>query len=202
MRTVMIILALLASLCIPVLPGLHLHAGTSMTATPPDQEGPFYPVVRRADEDSDLVHVAGQSEPATGNILHLAGAVRTVEGDPVAGAVVEIWQTDPHGRYNDARDRSPGRRDPNFQYWGKAVTGGDGSYSFVTLVPGGYHPRPPHIHFKVWVDGKERLTSQMYFSNHPETAKTGIRFRTGEPLTVELQTVQPNEFKAVFDIIL
>lgn len=201
MHPVLLTLTLLVSICFPGL-SPPLHAGTSLTGTPPDQEGPFYPVVRQEDEDNDLVQVVGRPEPAAGNILHLSGTVRTVKGTPVAGAVVEIWQTDPHGRYQDARDRSPGPRDRNFQYWGKAVTGADGSYSFTTLVPGGYHPRPPHIHFKVWTEGKERLTSQIYFMNHPQAGTMNGRYRTPEALTVELHALQPGEFKAFFDIIL
>jgi len=201
MHAVLITLTLLVSICFPGL-STPLHAGTSLTGTPPDQEGPFSPVVRQEDEDNDLVHVAGRAEQSAGDILRLSGTVRTAEGTPVAGAVVEIWQTDPHGRYNDARDRSPGPRDQNFQYWGKATTGGDGSYSFITLVPGGYHPRPPHIHFKVWIDGAARLTSQIYFLNHPGAGKMNSRFQTSKLLTVELQAVQPGEFKAFFDIIL
>ncbi|MBT8359612.1 MAG: hypothetical protein KJO32_01565, partial [Deltaproteobacteria bacterium] len=38
----------------------------------------------------------------------------------------------------------------------------EGKYSFNTIIPGKYEPRPPHIHFKVWVDEKVVLTSQMY----------------------------------------
>lgn len=202
MHAVLITLTLLVWFCFPLLPPGVPHAGTSLTMTPPDQEGPFYPVVRQEDEDNDLIHVAGRQEPASGDILHLSGTVRTADGTPRSGAVVEIWQTDPNGRYNDARDRSPGPRDQNFQYWGMATTGEDGSYSFLTLVPGGYHPRPPHIHFKVWIDGSARLTSQIYFANHPEAGKMHYRVRTSELLTVDLQSVQPGEYRAAFDIIL
>ncbi|MDY0349687.1 MAG: hypothetical protein RBR09_00385 [Desulfobulbaceae bacterium] len=201
MRTVLFVLTLLVWTCFSSPAAEPLQAGPALTRTPPDQEGPFYPVVRQHDEDNDLVNVAGRPQPAAGNILHLTGRVRTLDGEPVAGAVVEIWQTDPHGRYNDERDGSPGPRDPNFQYQGKATTGEDGSYSFLTLVPGGYLPRPPHIHFKVFVGNTVRLTSQIYFRNHPQAGETA-RFRTDELLTVDLQSVQPGEFKAVFDIVL
>jgi protocatechuate 3,4-dioxygenase, beta subunit len=202
MRTVLTTPILLVLFCFPFFTPDGFHAAASLAKTPPDQEGPFYPLVRQEDEDNDLIRVAGRPERASGDILHLSGTVRATDGAPLSGAVVEIWQTDLHGRYKDERDRSPGPRDRNFQYWGKTTTGEDGSYSFITLVPGGYHPRPPHIHFKVWIDGSARLTSQIYFANHPEAGKMNIRFRTSKPLTVELQSVQPGEYKAVFDIIL
>jgi protocatechuate 3,4-dioxygenase beta subunit len=125
------------------------------------------------------------------------------DGHPVDKAVIEIWQTDPYGRYKDQRDKSPGPRDPDFQYWGKAVTGPDGAYSFTTLVPGAYQPRPAHIHFKIWSDGKVRLTSQIYFT------KTGINKEAGTARpaaqgeqTVDLLRKKAGEYEAFFQIIL
>ena len=132
--------------------------------TPADYEGPFYPQFRQQDEDYDLVHVAGHSNPAKGAILNLSGVVLNTKGEPRKNLVIEIWQTDPQGRYNHPGDTSPGQRDPDFQYWGKTVTGPDGSFFFKTLVPGAYHPRPAHIHYKVWQDDKVLLTSQIYIN--------------------------------------
>ena len=106
--------------------------------------------------------------------------------------------------YKDARDRTPGKRDPNFQYWGKAVTAADGTFSFRTIVPGAYAPRPAHIHFKVWVDGQVRLTSQIYFANYPSQSDS-TRFSRNPGLalqTVRLESTKDNEFNAYFQIII
>ncbi|MCL7489324.1 MAG: hypothetical protein M8357_14250 [Desulfobulbaceae bacterium] len=174
------------------------HARGKLNPTPSDHEGPFYPVVRQQDEDHDLIHVDGRDQAAQGDILHLSGKVVNEDGQPFSQAVVEIWQTDPNGRYNDARDRSPGSRDPDFQYWGKALTREDGTYSFTTLVPGAYNPRPAHIHFKVWIDGEVRLTSQIYFKKKEVLNQPA----TPELQTVELQKNNAGEYEAFFQIVL
>lgn len=173
-----------------------------LSKTPADQEGPFYPVVRQQDEDYDLIHVYGQRKQARGKILHLSGEVVGTQGNPVKNAGIEIWQTDPNGLYKDERDLSPGDRDPNFQYWGKEITGTDGTFSFITLIPGEYEPRPAHIHFKVWLDDRVILTSQIYFANHPDEKRKGSKYSTNPLQTVELQETESGEYKAFFRIVL
>jgi protocatechuate 3,4-dioxygenase beta subunit len=171
--------------------------------TPSDYEGPFYPVIRQLDEDNDLLHVADQPEAAKGAILNLSGVVLNTQGQPQKGVIVEIWQTDPSGKYKDSRDSTPGKRDPNFQYWGKATTAADGTFFFKTLVPGGYAPRPTHIHYKVWVDSEVRLTSQIYLKNHPDRSEFApARLPASDIQTIELRSKRPNEFEGFFQIII
>ena len=60
---------------------------------------------------------------------------------------------------------SAGERWSDFGYWGECATSADGSFSFETYVPGMYTSRPsPHIHYKVWHNRRELLTSQFYFA--------------------------------------
>ena len=141
---------------------VHVYAQSKYKMTPPDAEGPYYPIERQSDEDNDLISVKGKSKSARGDVLHLTGVVTNENGNPQSDVIVEIWQTDVNGLYRHHRDRSKGTRDPFFQYWGRAKTDNQGNYSFKTIIPGKYEPRPPHIHFKVWVDEKVVLTSQMY----------------------------------------
>ena len=140
----------------------NIYAQSKYKMTPRDSEGPFYPIERQLDEDNDLTNVKGKSKSAKGDVLNLTGVVINENGDPQSDVTIEIWQTDINGLYNHPRDRSEGARDPFFQYWGRAKTDKGGKYSFKTIIPGEYEPRPPHIHFKVWVDEKVVLTSQMY----------------------------------------
>ena len=140
----------------------HVYAQSTFKRTPYDTEGPYYPIERQSDEDNDLINVEGRSKSATGDVLHLTGVVSNENGNPHSDVIIEIWQTDANGLYKHPRDRSKGTRDPFFQYWGRAKTDKEGKYSFKTLLPGKYEPRPSHIHFKVWVDEKVVLTSQMY----------------------------------------
>ncbi len=178
-------------------------AGEGFTQTPADYEGPFYPVVRQQDEDNDLIHVGGRPQSDSGEILKLSGVVVNTSGQPQKGITIEIWQTDSNGLYKDHRDRSAGQRDPNFQYWGKTITSQDGSFSFTTLLPGMYEPRPAHIHFKVWDNNKNILTSQLYFSNHPAEIKSmSNRPSTNELQTAELKKTDPGHFAAFFQIVL
>ncbi|GIS84434.1 MAG: hypothetical protein CM1200mP16_07340 [Nitrospina sp.] len=53
--------------------------------------------------------------------------------EPVEGALVEIWQACSTGKYNHPSDSNKARLDPNFQYWGKAVTNEKGLYAFKTI---------------------------------------------------------------------
>lgn len=192
-----------AAACILSLFPFPSSAGNKLVKTPNDSEGPFYPLVRQQDEDNDLIHVAGREQAAKGDILFLSGKVIDEEDRPLDKAVIEIWQTDSYGRYNDQRDKSAGQRDPDFQYWGKAVTGRDGDFSFTTLVPGAYQPRPTHIHFKVWIDGTVQLTSQIYFRK----ANIQMDVVVEQPSTPNMQTINlhsknAGEYEAFFQIVL
>lgn len=142
------------------------------TITPPQMEGPYYPVEKPADRDSDLLVVAGSDARPAGETLVLNGVVYDASGKPVADAVVEIWQTDSSGAYMHPDDPNTETRDRNFQFYGESRTGADGVYSFRTLLPGLYGGRPRHIHVKVRLDDAVVLTTQFYFAN--ETSLTGV----------------------------
>lgn len=144
--------------------GPNIHAQSNYKKTPNDSEGPFYPMERQSDEDNDLTIVDGKSKSARGDVLYLTGVVTNENGNPRSNVIIEIWQTDTNGLYRHPKDNAKGTRDPFFQYWGRAKTDKEGKYSFKTIIPGKYEPRPPHIHFKVWVDDKTVMTSQMYIA--------------------------------------
>jgi hypothetical protein len=108
-------------------------------------------------------------------VIVLQGQVTGLGGDVVAGAVIEIWQTDVNGNYDHPGDADPSLLLPNFQYFGTAVTDENGFYAFRTVVPAPYEPRPAHIHFKVKIDGVEALISQFYFiGDRPEAPEDAI----------------------------
>lgn len=140
--------------------------------TPKQPEGPFYPIADQPDKNNDLTLVAGKTDIALGSIIYLAGKVQDQHCEPVANVMVEIWQACESGRYNhpgDNENDSP--LDPNFQYWGIAMTDAAGGYNFKTILPGHYPAgpnwiRPPHIHFKVHKRGIRELITQMYFAGN------------------------------------
>ena len=142
--------------------------------TPAQTEGPYYPVNKPKDRDNDLVDLEGSGGSPAGDILELGGTLFDASGMPVAGAVIEIWQTDNNGVYLHPNDPGTSRRDPHFQFYGESVTADDGSYRFRTIVPGHYRPRPRHIHVKIWMKGRELLTTQFYFSDDPYLASDSV----------------------------
>ncbi len=142
-------------------------------STPASTEGPFYPTgdMRFADVDNDLVKISGRVEQAGGEIVRLGGRVLDASGRPLTGARVEIWQCDVRGRYLHRGDFGWTSRDPGFQGFGHDMTGADGRYLFRTIRPVPYTGRTPHIHVKVLIDGRERLTTQFYLADHPDNAR-------------------------------
>lgn len=136
--------------------------------TPRGSEGPFYPTdgMRFDDIDNDLVKIGAAVTQAGGEIVRIGGRVLDADGRPVASARVEIWQCDVRGRYLHHGDLG-GPRDPGFQGFGYDLTGSDGRYSFRTIKPVPYTGRTPHIHVKVLLGNRERLTTQFYLPDHP-----------------------------------
>jgi protocatechuate 3,4-dioxygenase, beta subunit len=140
--------------------------------TPRQTEGPFFPTRDRADKDIDLTWIEGHAERALGEVIDVSGQVLAEDGTPLAGARVDVWHANHHGRYDHDRDPNPAPLDPNFQGWARFTTDAEGRYRFRTIKPGAYKvegswTRPPHIHFKVAQRGFHELTTQMYFAGHP-----------------------------------
>src|SRR5215831_7404960 len=75
-----------------------------LSRTPRLTEGPFYPDKLPLDTDNDLLIVNDSITPAVGEVTRLTGRVLTPSGEPVQGAVVEIWQVDGKGVYLHSAD--------------------------------------------------------------------------------------------------
>lgn len=146
----------------------------SCTTTPEQDLGPFYPHVKTGDGDLDLTTIQGKNGVASGEIILVRGRIVDNNCNPVAGALVEIWQANTHGRYShegDSENKNP--LDPFFEGWGEMLTNANGEYGFKTIKPASYaisantdNPenwRTPHIHFRVSCRGYHEIVSQMYF---------------------------------------
>jgi len=135
--------------------------------------GPLLGEERVSPADADLTR-QHEGEPQGERII-VTGRVLDSGGRPVAGTLVEIWQTNAGGRYRHEVDRHPAPLDPNFTGLGRCMTDADGRYRFVTIKPGSYpwgnHYnawRPAHIHFSVFGRAfTQRLVTQMYFPGDP-----------------------------------
>ena len=148
-----------------LVPGAALAA---LELTPGAGEGPFYPVQRPSDDDSDLVRIEGAVREAGGEILHLAGRILDANARPIAGMRIEIWQCDANGVYLHPGDRRLASRDPGFQGFGHAVADAAGHFAFRTIVPVPYPGRTPHIHVKVLDRRRDLVTTQLYREGHPQ----------------------------------
>jgi hypothetical protein len=101
------------------------------------------------------------------SVLHFRGKLLNDQGEPLSGAQVQFWQTDENGNYNHPQFSTGGvPLEDDFQYFGTSSTEDDGSFDFRTYRPGIYSERPvTHIHYKVWWQGNDILTSQFYFAD-------------------------------------
>jgi len=148
--------------------GVRAQPAPARRATPAQSEGPFYPVVFPKDVDYDLLRNGNLTYPV-GQASWLEGSVSDLQGRPVSGALVEIWQCDGAGHYHHAGDG--GRADNRFQGFGRVTAGADGSYRFRTMRPVAYGGRTPHIHVKVKLGRRELLTTQLYVAEDPGNAR-------------------------------
>ena len=157
-----------------LLPLTRAAAQSALPPTPRQTAGPFYTLDWSGDADADLVRVAGAAAQAQGTIMHLRGQVLDLRGEPISGAVVEIWQCDAFGRYRHPRDRQDGR-DGGFQGRGRVAAGRDGGFAFRTIRPVPYPGRTPHIHVAVLVSGRgEPLVTQLYIAGEPLNEHDGL----------------------------
>lgn len=90
---------------------------------------------------------------ATGTRLTLSGRVLTTTGRPVANALIDWWQADGRGAYDNR----------GYRFRGHQFTDARGRYSLFTVVPGLYPGRTRHIHVKVQAPRKPVLTTQLFF---------------------------------------
>jgi protocatechuate 3,4-dioxygenase beta subunit len=148
--------------------GARAQPAGARRATPAQTEGPFYPVQLPADADADLLR-NGSAQYRHGQPAWVEGQVTDLQGKPLSGGVVEIWQCDHAGHYHHPGDG--GKADPDFQGFGRVTVGADGRYRFRTIRPVAYSGRTPHIHVKVRQGRRELLTTQLYVEGDPHNER-------------------------------
>ncbi|HEX9813225.1 MAG TPA: protocatechuate 3,4-dioxygenase [Burkholderiales bacterium] len=178
-------------------------------STPRQTEGPFYPDRLPLDRDNDLLRVGERTATARGRETHLRGRIVGVDGAPLSGALVEIWQVDANGVYLHSADRHA-RRDAGFQGYGRYLTDASGEYFFRTIKPVPYPGRTPHIHFKVTPVSRATFTTQCYVQGEPLNARDAVLNSIGDPAARALLIVPfvpvsespASVLNARFDIVL
>ncbi len=133
--------------------------------SPAIEEGPFF--VDEHLQRSDLTAGTTRTGVAGGTPLRLSFRVETMRGamcEPLAGAHVDVWHADATGLYSDeAMLHTRGERFLR----GYQVTDKTGVVHFMTIFPGWYPGRTPHVHVKVRTFSGDSVTntfvSQFYF---------------------------------------
>ena len=124
-------------------------------------------------------------------VLLVEGVITDVDGEPIPGATLDIWQTAPNGLYSS--------QDPDqdtYSFHGLQTVGEDGRYTFTSVRPVEYtvpsdgpvgdilracgrHPwRPSHLHFIVEADGFKPLVTEIFADGDPyldEDTVFGVR---------------------------
>ncbi|MGI8989034.1 MAG: dioxygenase [Bryobacteraceae bacterium] len=122
--------------------------------TEDNQEGPFYKP--GAPLRSNL-----REHDTAGVPLTLTGRVLGAGGIPLAGALLDVWQANGKGEYDNK----------GFNLRGRLKTDDNGFYRLETIMPKFYKAgdtiRPAHIHIKVQGKGTNLLTTQLYFKGDP-----------------------------------
>jgi catechol 1,2-dioxygenase len=142
-----------------------------------------------------------------GNVLLIRGRVWGLDTRrPLAGAVIDIWQANAQGRYDNDDPRNPPAANI-FLNRARLVTDEAGYYEYETIHPGAYQIgadvwRPPHIHYLIRHTGYRELITQLYFRGDPhQRDDPWIK----QSLTIELREQRSGRgtYKnGTFDIIL
>jgi protocatechuate 3,4-dioxygenase beta subunit len=99
-----------------------------------------------------------------GERLVIAGRVLTTGCRPVGRALLDFWQADAGGEYDN----------DGFRLRGHQFTDARGRFRLETVVPGLYPGRTRHVHVKVQAPRRDVLTTQLYFPGEEANASDGI----------------------------
>ncbi|HEX2863060.1 MAG TPA: hypothetical protein VHN99_00720 [Deinococcales bacterium] len=138
-------------------PRAFAQAAGACAATPSVTEGPYYKA--GAPQRSNLA-----ATTSGGTRLTLTGQVLDASCHPLAGAVLDVWQADANGAYDNS----------GYTLRGRVTADARGRYALVTVVPGEYPGRTEHIHVKVSAPGHATLTTQLYFPKVAGNARDGL----------------------------
>lgn len=167
-------------------------------ATPATVLGPFH-----IDGSPEKDFGGDMSDGVGGTPLYITGAVLDLDGTPVTGAVLDVWQADEDGAYesqipdiDEARLRA------------KYTSRADGTYCVRTIAPKGYsipmdgpvgalirgtdisHFRPAHVHFLINAAGYEPLITHL-FQEGAQYLDSDVVFGTKQELVVAFEERDP-----------
>jgi len=147
------------------------HRDEAAAVTESSVLGPFYRAGAPIYRNGSAIYADTPGDPVI-----VSGAVSSsASGQPIKGALVDVWQTAPNGLYY-----SQDPRQKEYNLCGRFYTEADGGYRFTTLLPHSYpiptdgpvgamlrasnrnHFRPAHIHFRVSAPGHREVVTELY----------------------------------------
>lgn len=149
--------------------------------TPPQMEGPYFKP--NSPQRTDIV-----PSGAGGVRLTVSGYVFGLSCQPLGGVLLDFWQADANGAYDNT----------TYRFRGHQYTDAQGHFSLSTVVAGLYPGRTRHIHVKAQAPGKPILTTQLYFPGEPRN-NTDPLFDPRLLMTVH---DVPGGREAAFDFVL
>jgi len=149
--------------------------------TPPQTEGPYF-------KPSSPARASLIEPGMPGTRLVVEGSVLTADCKPVPRALLDFWQADAAGRYDNEGQRLRGHQ----------LTDDAGHYRLETVVPAQYPGRTRHIHVKVQAPGRPALTTQLYFPGESANQRDGI---FDPKLVMKVRDVEGGKIGA-FDFVL
>ncbi|MBE0411035.1 MAG: hypothetical protein IBX69_15045 [Anaerolineales bacterium] len=152
--------------------------------TPSMTEGPFY-------KTGSPQRISLVDDDVTGSRLNLSGFVLTSDCQPVAGVLLDFWQADGLGNYDNS----------GYRLRGHQYTDENGRYYLETVVPGVYPGRTPHIHVRVQSPEGSLLITQIFFPDEPSNLTDRI-FSPQLVITITEQSVDilKGEFNFVIPV--
>lgn len=149
--------------------------------TPEQTEGPFF--------TPDSPRRASLLEAGVaGTVLILSGRVLDTACEPVPGALLDFWQANADGEYDNE----------GFALRGHQFADSRGRYRLETIVPARYTGRTRHIHVKAQPEGGATLTTQLYFPGEPGNAADAL---FDPRLVIDERAAGPRR-RALFDFVL
>jgi protocatechuate 3,4-dioxygenase beta subunit len=149
--------------------------------TPRQTEGPYF--TPNSPKRTSLVESG-----IGGTRLLVTGLVLTRGCQPVANALVDFWQCDDAGNYDNS----------GYRLRGHQFTDARGVYRLETIVPGVYPGRTRHIHVKVQAPRQPILTTQLYFPDE----RRNDRDRIFDPELLLRMTNAASRPQGRFDFVL
>lgn len=149
--------------------------------TPPQMEGPYFKP--NSPRRTSLVDAGTQ-----GTRLTVSGYVFGRACRPIADVLLDFWQADVNGAYDNT----------GYRFRGHQYTDAQGAFELTTIVPGLYPGRTRHIHVKAQAPGRPVLTTQLYFPGEPRNGTDAI---FDPALLMNVRTVGSAK-EATFDFVL